>query len=204
MWWKPWHPPWHLFWIVAKLVGRPNFPDAPNGLLARVKQYPFSVVLLDEIEKADASIFDLLLQLLDAGRLTRWTGETINFTQTVIILTSNLGTDAPEVASFGFRVSKTLDEVQNAFAARGYAERKTLLVKKSGARDLLWSEIARQEELMQADGPEERESPTIVRRWWLGSQSDVRDPRTNASVRRVKDVESGLIDVFLLAWLERK
>jgi ATP-dependent Clp protease ATP-binding subunit ClpC len=593
---------------VAKLVGRPNFPDPPNGLLARVKQYPFSVVLLDEIEKADGSVFDLLLQLLDAGRLSRWTGEAINFTQTVIILTSNLGTAIPETSSFGFRVNesseepqqsddridqaireffrpelvnrigriirfdplsredvralasrevgsvlmrnglrrrrlqvdidrgvidilsdagydsrygarplkraverlvltplarflsemdtknppcllqlypanegiklrsidnersrrqhldsrvrvadsldgrsrnldkshlnnrlvefrKTLDEVQDAFAARGYAERKTLLVKKSGARDfwddtsaaaaqlaelyqierlqevidslenryrdlsarlkgiksdsaatsltklfneieqrqreawlarfamlcqnerqrcdaflvldaidsvaskqlprlansykawanrlgfrctaiheelfddgklrqivlqiegvavfgilegeqglheldhgqskgsclikvslmaisnheienhqielarqsvkgrggyipslkteviatyrptgqrvclrndleataaedcardLLWSEIARQEELKQIDGPAERESPTIVRRWWLGSQPDVRDPRTNASVRRVKDVESGLIDVFLLAWLERK
>jgi len=88
---------------VVKLVGRPNMPDSPSGLLARVKQYPFSVVLLDEIEKADASVFDLLLQLLDAGRLTRASGETVNFTQTVIILTSNLGATVPEASGFGFR-----------------------------------------------------------------------------------------------------
>jgi MoxR-like ATPase/protein subunit release factor A len=90
---------------VVKLVGRPNMPDSPSGLLARVKQYPFSVVLLDEIEKADASVFDLLLQLLDAGRLTRASGETVNFTQTVIILTSNLGASVPEASGFGFRPS---------------------------------------------------------------------------------------------------
>jgi hypothetical protein len=95
---------------VAKLVGCPNMPDTPGGLLSRVKQHPFSVILLDEIEKADASVFDLLLQLLDAGRLTRATGETINFTQTVIILTSNLGSPIPESHSFGFRASGEIAE----------------------------------------------------------------------------------------------
>ncbi len=87
---------------VEKLVGRPSMPDPPGGLLARVRQHPFSVVLLDEIEKAHPSIFDLLLQLFDEGRLTRATGETINFTQTVIILTSNLGASEPESSGFGF------------------------------------------------------------------------------------------------------
>lgn len=88
---------------VTKIIGRPNMPEAAGGLLARVKQYPFSVVLLDEIEKADASVFDLLLQLLDAGRLTGASGETVNFTQTVIILTSNLGSSVPETSALGFR-----------------------------------------------------------------------------------------------------
>ena len=87
---------------VEKLVGRPSMPDPPGGLLARVRQHPFSVVLLDEIEKAHPSVFDLLLQLFDEGRLTRATGETINFTQTVIILTSNLGASEPESSGFGF------------------------------------------------------------------------------------------------------
>ena len=87
---------------VEKLVGRPSMPDPPGGLLARVRQHPFSVVLLDEIEKAHPSIFDLLLQLFDEGRLTRATGETINFTQTVIILTSNLGASEPKSSGFGF------------------------------------------------------------------------------------------------------
>jgi ATP-dependent Clp protease ATP-binding subunit ClpC len=74
-----------------------------HGLLDRVHQQPFSVVLLDEIEKAHDTVFDLLLQLFDAGRLTRTSGETVNFTQTVIILTSNLGAGAPPAAEFGFR-----------------------------------------------------------------------------------------------------
>lgn len=87
---------------VEKLVGRPSMPDPPGGLLARVRHHPFSVVLLDEIEKAHPSVFDLLLQLFDEGRLTRATGETINFTQTVIILTSNLGAGEPESSGFGF------------------------------------------------------------------------------------------------------
>lgn len=97
---------------VVKLVGRPNMPDSAGGLLARVKQHPFSVVLLDEIEKADASVFDLLLQLLDAGRLTRASGETVNFTQTVIILTSNLGSAAPEASAFGFRPGDGATDVE--------------------------------------------------------------------------------------------
>ena len=99
---------------VVKLVGRPNMPDPPGGLLSRVKQYPFSVVLLDEIEKADASIFDLLLQLLDAGRLTRASGETVNFTQTVIILTSNLGSSIPETSGFGFRQEEAKHEAEDS------------------------------------------------------------------------------------------
>ncbi len=87
---------------VEKLLGRSNTPDPPQGLLARVRRNPFSVVLLDEIEKAHPSVFDLLLQLLDAGRLSRSTGETINFTQTIIILTSNLGAGQPASKGFGF------------------------------------------------------------------------------------------------------
>lgn len=80
------------FDAVAKLVGRASETAAQQGLLSRIRRQPFSVVLLDEIEKADASVFDLLLQLLDAGRLSEPTGETVDFRQTVIILTSNLGT----------------------------------------------------------------------------------------------------------------
>ncbi len=64
----------------------------PEGLLtSAVRQAPFSVVLLDEIEKAHPEVFDLLLQLLDDGRLTDALGRTADFTNTMIILTSNLG-----------------------------------------------------------------------------------------------------------------
>ncbi len=83
----------------AMLLGS---PDDGKGLLARVRQQPFSVILLDEIEKAHPVVFDLLLQLFDAGRLSAPDGETFNFKQSVIILTSNLGAGEPPPGGFGF------------------------------------------------------------------------------------------------------
>lgn len=79
---------------VARLVGSPagyvGF-DAGGGLTNAIKQQPYSLVLLDEIEKAHPKIFDIFLQILDDGRLTSGQGETIDFTQTIIMATSNLG-----------------------------------------------------------------------------------------------------------------
>ncbi len=67
--------------------------DRPEGLLtSEVRRQPFAVILLDEIEKAHPDVFDLLLQVLGEGRLTDGLGRTADFTNTVIILTSNLGT----------------------------------------------------------------------------------------------------------------
>ena len=66
-----------------------------NGLLTdAVRQHPFSVVLLDEIEKAHTNVFDLCLQLFDAGRLTDGRGRTVDFRRTIVILTSNIGATA--------------------------------------------------------------------------------------------------------------
>lgn len=66
-----------------------------NGLLTDpVRQHPFSVVLLDEIEKAHTNVFDLCLQLFDAGRLTDGRGRTVDFRRTIVILTSNIGATA--------------------------------------------------------------------------------------------------------------
>jgi ATP-dependent Clp protease ATP-binding subunit ClpC len=79
---------------VARLIGSPagyvGF-DAGGGLTNAVKQQPYSLVLLDEIEKAHSKIFDIFLQILDDGRLTSGQGETVDFTQTIIMATSNLG-----------------------------------------------------------------------------------------------------------------
>lgn len=58
-----------------------------------MRRRPYSVVLFDEIEKAHASVFNTLLQVLDDGRLTDGQGRTVDFTNTVIILTSNLGAE---------------------------------------------------------------------------------------------------------------
>jgi ATP-dependent Clp protease ATP-binding subunit ClpC len=77
-----------------------------HGLLDRVQQQPFSVIR-DEIEKAYDSVCDPLPQLFDAGRLSRATGETVNFTESVIILTSDLGAGAAPAAEFGFRPGAT-------------------------------------------------------------------------------------------------
>jgi len=79
---------------VARLVGAPagyvGF-DEGGGLTNAVKNSPYSLVLLDEIEKAHPKIFDIFLQILDDGRLTSGQGETVDFTQTIIMATSNLG-----------------------------------------------------------------------------------------------------------------
>jgi hypothetical protein len=76
-------------WSASRLVG--TFAE-PDGLLtSRVERQPFSVVLLDEIEKAHPDVFDLLLQVLGEGRLTDALGRTVDFTNAIIILTSNLG-----------------------------------------------------------------------------------------------------------------
>lgn len=76
-------------YAVPRLVGTFHEPD---GLLTReVRRNPFTVLLLDEIEKADRSVFDLLLQVLGEGRLTDALGRTVDFTNMIIIMTSNLG-----------------------------------------------------------------------------------------------------------------
>jgi ATP-dependent Clp protease ATP-binding subunit ClpC len=73
----------------ARLVG--TF-DAPDGLLTgAVRRQPFAVVLLDEIEKAHPEVFDVLLQVLGEGRLSDGLGRTVSFSNTVIVMTSNLG-----------------------------------------------------------------------------------------------------------------
>jgi ATP-dependent Clp protease ATP-binding subunit ClpC len=74
----------------------------PGLLTSAVRERPFSVVLLDEIEKAHLNAFDLLLQVLDAGRLTDDRGVTADFRRTIVILTSNLGAAVPTEAGLGF------------------------------------------------------------------------------------------------------
>ncbi len=88
---------------VGRLIG--NYYQPEGHLTGKVRFQPFGVLLLDEIEKAHPSVFDLLLQVLDDGRLTDSLGRTVDFSNTVIIMTSNLG--ASEVsAQPGFFGSK--------------------------------------------------------------------------------------------------
>ncbi len=73
-----------------------------GSLVSRVRQRPFSVVLLDEFEKAASDVWDLFLQVADDGRLTDDHGETVDFRHTIIILTSNLGARVPTASGVGF------------------------------------------------------------------------------------------------------
>ena len=80
---------------VSKLIGTTagyvGYDDNSNSLTERVRRNPYSIILLDEIEKADPQVITLLLQVLDDGRLTDGQGNTVNFKNTVIIATSNAG-----------------------------------------------------------------------------------------------------------------
>lgn len=87
---------------VSKLIGSPPGYvgyDEGGQLTEKVKNNPFSVILFDEIEKAHKDVFNLLLQILDEGHLTDSFGRKVNFTNTIIIMTSNIG--AKRVSDFG-------------------------------------------------------------------------------------------------------
>lgn len=91
---------------VSKLIGTTagyvGYDDNSNTLTERVRRNPYSIILLDEIEKADPQVITLLLQVLDDGRLTDGQGNTVNFKNTVIIATSNAG--------FGYESNWTEDD----------------------------------------------------------------------------------------------
>ena len=82
-----------------RLIGRGS---TPGLLTATVRERPFSVLLLDEIEKAHLNVFDLCLQIFDAGRLTDSQGRTADFRRSIIILTSNVGSRVAQEAPVGF------------------------------------------------------------------------------------------------------
>jgi ATP-dependent Clp protease ATP-binding subunit ClpC len=87
-------------WSIAKLIGKPGEGD--GALTSPIREQPFSVVLLDEFEKADPNVFDLLLQLLGEGRLTDSRGRLADFRNAVVIMTSNLGAETFRDGNFGF------------------------------------------------------------------------------------------------------
>jgi len=115
---------------VSRLIGAPpGYVGYEEGgqLTEKIRRRPYAVVLLDEIEKAHPDVFNLLLQIMDNGRLTDGQGRTVNFKNTVIIMTSNIGADILQKhGSIGFKSSKEeliykeikvklLDEVKKVF-----------------------------------------------------------------------------------------
>ncbi len=105
---------------VARLVGAPpGYVGYESGgqLTEAVRRRPYSVVLLDEVEKAHPEVFDVLLQVLDDGRLTDGQGRTVDFRNAILVLTSNLGSAAlmDTTASSDDRRAAVLDAVRRAF-----------------------------------------------------------------------------------------
>ena len=112
---------------VSRLVGAPPGYvgyDEGGQLTEQVRRRPYSVVLLDEIEKAHPDVFNLLLQVLDEGRLTDSMGRRIDFKNTIIIMTSNIGTR--QLKDFGTGVGFTTGNSQAEAAAQQAVIRKAL------------------------------------------------------------------------------
>lgn len=99
---------------VSKLIGAPpgyvGYDDA-GQLTEKVRRKPYSIILLDEIEKAHADVFNILLQILDDGRVADSHGRIVNFENTVIIMTTNAGSEA-RISSYGF--NKTDGDIGDA------------------------------------------------------------------------------------------
>ncbi len=114
---------------VSRLVGAPpGYVGYEEGgqLTEKVRRRPYSVVLFDEIEKAHPDVFNILLQLMEEGRLTDSFGRKVDFRNTVVIMTSNVGADLVQKSSMGFTEKKVeidydalkrrlLDEIKRAF-----------------------------------------------------------------------------------------
>ena len=97
---------------VSRIIGSPpgyvGYDDA-GQLTEKIRRKPYSVVLFDEIEKAHPDVLNILLQILDDGRLTDAHGKTVNFENTVIVMTTNAGSDR-QTASIGFGGSEDMAE----------------------------------------------------------------------------------------------
>ena len=101
-----------------RLVRNPD--GAPSELIQRLRQQPFSVVLFDEIEKADPAVFDVLLSVFDEGRLTDRYGRATTFRSAIIVMTSNLGADKFTGIGYGEPAASPEQAIQNFFRPEFY------------------------------------------------------------------------------------
>ena len=101
------------FHSFEKLIGNPREPHGGSGLIGKIRQQPFSVLLLDELEKAHPNIYDLFLQVFDDGRLTDAGGNFGDFRQALIIMTSNLGSRAWTHSKPGFQEREAASPSEN-------------------------------------------------------------------------------------------
>jgi ATP-dependent Clp protease ATP-binding subunit ClpC len=121
---------------ISRLVGAPaGYVGYDDGgqLTDKIRRQPYSLVLFDEIEKAHPDVFNMMLQILEDGYLTDAKGRKIDFTNTIIIMTSNIGADKlQKEASFGFQATrasdlKDLDELHNRNKDKVYEDLKKMM-----------------------------------------------------------------------------
>jgi len=124
---------------VTRLIGAPpGYVGYEEGgqLTEKVRRKPYSVILLDELEKAHPDVFNILLQVLDDGKLTDGKGRVVDFKNTIIIATSNIGSELILAALGAKEVTKMIDEIRPK-------ESEKSLVKLKKTSDLIpkWDEL---------------------------------------------------------------
>lgn len=146
---------------VARLVGAPpGYVGYEQGgtLTEAVRRRPYQVILFDEVEKAHPDVFNILLQVLDEGRLTDSQGRTVDFRNTIIILTSNLGSDAIAALADGIDVetarSGVMEAVRRAFRPEFLNRLDEIILfhrlSRTNMTDIVSIQLARLKERLQA------------------------------------------------------
>jgi len=208
-----------------RLIGSPSgYVDSEAGgqLTERVKQQPYIIVLFDEVEKAHPRIMDILLQVIEEGRLTDGRGNPTNFSETVIILTSNLGSEYLAVPAITDEIrDEAMDEVRtwfrpeflnrldevvmfNALANEDLAKILRLLLKKESKMlaerglTLTFTDKACEWMLAQNDEPQYGARPLrrIIRRFVREPLADFllkANPPTGTTVETDAPDEKGLV-----------
>ncbi|HLM55848.1 MAG TPA: AAA family ATPase [Pyrinomonadaceae bacterium] len=137
---------------IERILGAAEETSESSALVNQIRKQPFSVVLLDEFEKAHPQVWDLFLQVFDDGRLTDRRGNTADFRHCVVIMTSNLGATLPHGASVGFSQEQTQFAAGSVERAVGRAFRREFVNRldrvvvfrplgRSVMRDLLRKEL---------------------------------------------------------------
>ena len=150
--------------------------EAGGKLTDAVKKRPYSVILFDEVEKADIKVFDTLLQVLDEGRLTSGQGETVSFSECVILMTSNIGgryLADPELSEV-FARDAAEDEVKKHFRPEFLNRLDDIiffhLLSAENLRDILGLLLRKEEKLMA--GRDLKLQITDAAQRWLLAQND--------------------------------
>ncbi|MBS6445528.1 MAG: ATP-dependent Clp protease ATP-binding subunit [Ruminococcus sp.] len=118
---------------VSKLIGSPpGYVGCEDGgqLTEQVRRKPYSIVLFDEIEKAHADVSNVLLQILDEGYLTDSSGRKVNFRNTIIIITSNIGSDLTNKSDIGFNQTDEISTIKNRVIAKAKQHFKPELLNR--------------------------------------------------------------------------